>query len=321
MEEFIQQVSQAVASLDWEREPRGLYEPIAYTMASGGKRLRPTLCLIAADMFSPINQDVINAAMAIEVFHNFTLLHDDVMDRAATRRGKPSVHVRWNDNTAILSGDEMVIEAYTLLQEIRSDKLPSVLKAFNRMAREICEGQQYDMDFETRSDVTIRDYMEMIRLKTSVLLATALQLGALLGGASEADQAALYRYGINLGLAFQLQDDWLDVYGDPDTFGKAIGGDILCNKKTFMLLTAIQTAEGELKRELDYWFEEGTDRSQEKISAVTNIYNQLSVDKACQAEIRRYTEKALKELSQLNVDIKKKLTLTRLAEKLLVRKD
>ena len=222
-------INKEIESLNWQKEPRGLYEPIEYALASGGKRVRPTLALIAAEAIvngGLINGDAIEqtlpAALALEVFHNFTLLHDDVMDRAEVRRGRPTVHVKWNDNTAILSGDQMLIEAYKLLSNVPADKLPQVLKWFNEMATGICEGQQYDVDFEHMSQVTINDYMKMIELKTSVLLANAMRIGGYIAGATPVQQEALYQYGLHLGLAFQVQDDILDVYGDPKTFGKAI---------------------------------------------------------------------------------------------------
>ncbi|MBR1808560.1 MAG: polyprenyl synthetase family protein [Paludibacteraceae bacterium] len=314
-------VQQAIAELDWQREPRGLYEPIGYTLSAGGKRLRPSLAVIASDMFDGKREEVLPAALALEVFHNFTLLHDDVMDKASVRRGRPTVHVRWNENTAILSGDQMLIEAYSLLSKVRADVLPEVLRLFNKMATEICEGQQYDVDFETRDDVQIEDYMMMIRLKTSVLLANALQTGALIAGAGEADQTALYNYGIETGLAFQLQDDLLDVYGNPETFGKATGGDILCAKKTFMLLTAMQSASDRERNLLSRLLADKSMDSQEKIAAVTEIYTGLNVRQACEEEMKKHTDIALAELDKLSVSSEKKLILIKLAEKLLARKE
>ena len=225
-------VNAEIGKLDWSREPQGLYEPIGYTLAAGGKRVRPQLALLATKLFGGNEEDVLPAALALEVFHNFTLLHDDVMDKAQVRRGRPTVHVKWNANTAILSGDQMMIEAYKLLSQVPENKLATTLRLFNQMATEICEGQQYDVDFESREDVTIPEYMEMIRLKTSVLLATALRIGAYIAGATDEQQEQIYNYGIHLCLAFQIQDDMLDCYGDQATFGKAIGGDIAENKKT-----------------------------------------------------------------------------------------
>lgn len=311
-------IEKAIAALDWKRDPYGLYEPIEYTLASGGKRLRPRLVLLAAEMFGGKEKEVLPAALAIEVFHNFTLLHDDVMDNAAVRRGRPTVHVRWNDNTAILSGDQMVIEAYKLLGNVPADRLPQTLRLFNKMATEICEGQQYDMEFETREQVSIEEYMHMIRLKTSVLLATALQIGAYIAGASEAQQQALYEYGINIGSAFQIQDDILDVYGDPETFGKAIGGDICCNKKTYMLLTALQRADDETRAELEQWLQT-QDKPDEKIRAVTDIYIRTGAREVCETVMQLHTHEALSQLDTLPQNDATE-QLRKLAEKLAIRK-
>jgi geranylgeranyl diphosphate synthase type II len=318
-------INKAIESLDWSKEPQGLYEPIAYTLAAGGKRLRPTLALTAAEAIMNgglLNGDAIEntlpAALALEVFHNFTLLHDDVMDKAAVRRGRPTVHVKWNENTAILSGDQMLIEAYKLLSNVPADKLPQVLKWFNEMATGICEGQQYDVDFEHMSQVSIEDYMKMIELKTSVLLANAMRIGGYIAGADEAQQKALYQFGLHIGLAFQIQDDILDVYGDPKTFGKAIGGDICSNKKTFLLLTAMETADAESKAELLQWLM-ATDRNEEKIAAVTAIYNRLNVREAAEATMEEHTALALAQLDKLpQNEATEKLRV--LAEKLATRK-
>ena len=318
-------INKAIASLNWKREPAGLYAPIEYTLASGGKRLRPTLALIAAEAImngSLLNGDAIEntlpAALALEVFHNFTLLHDDVMDKAEVRRGRPTVHVKWNENTAILSGDQMLIEAYKLLSDVPADKLPQVLKWFNEMATGICEGQQYDVDFEHQSTVTIDEYMKMIELKTSVLIANALRIGGYIAGATKPQQEALYQYGLHIGLAFQIQDDILDVYGDPKTFGKAIGGDICCNKKTLLLLTAMETADAESKAELLQWLLV-TDRNEEKIAAVTHIYNRLGVREAAEAVMEQHTSIALTQLDLLPQN-KATEQLRELAEKLVTRK-
>ncbi len=311
-------VNKAIESLDWSKEPKGLYEPIAYTLSSGGKRLRPTLALIAAALFGGKEEDVLPAALALEVFHNFTLLHDDVMDRAAVRRGRPTVHVKWDDNTAILSGDQMLIEAYRLLSGVPADKLPQVLKWFNEMATGICEGQQYDVDFEHMDEVSIADYMKMIKLKTSVLLANALRTGGYIAGANEAQQQALYLFGLHIGLAFQIQDDILDVYGDPKTFGKAIGGDICCNKKTLLLLTALQTADAASRDELNQWLSVN-DRPEEKIAAVTALYNRLGVREAAEAVMEEHTALALKQLEQLPQNAACE-QLRQLAAKLITRK-
>ena len=298
-------INKAIESLRWDKEPRGLYEPIEYAMASGGKRLRPTLTLIAAE--SIVNGGLINgdaldhvlpAALALEVFHNFTLLHDDVMDRAEVRRGRATVHVQWNDNTAILSGDQMLIEAYKLLSDVPADKLPQVLKWFNEMATGVCEGQQYDVDFEHMSQVSIDDYMKMIKLKTSVLLAYAMRIGGYIAGATPDQQQALYDFGLHIGLAFQIQDDILDVYGDPKTFGKAIGGDICSNKKTILLLSALENADAESKAELLEWLLVN-DRKEEKIKGIRTIYDRLNVRETCEAVMEEHTAQALAQLDKL----------------------
>ena len=293
-------INNEILKLDWDREPYGLYEPIEYTLAAGGKRVRPQLAMIASQLFGGKDEDVLPAALALEVFHNFTLLHDDVMDKADVRRGRPTVHVKWNENTAILSGDQMLIEAYKLLSGVPADKLPKVLQLFNKMATEICEGQQYDVDFESQEQVTIDDYLKMIRLKTSVLLANALQTGAYIAGADEQAQEALYQFGINIGLAFQIQDDILDVWGDPATFGKAVGGDISCNKKTFVYLEAIRRLGNEAKgNELQQWYSQVLEDNTEKIAAVKEIFERLGVRAACEKVVEDYTQKALALLNQL----------------------
>ena len=234
---------QELRSMKWPREPRLLYEPIAYSLEEGGKRIRPVALLMACSAFRGGIDAAKPAAMAIEVFHNFTLLHDDIMDRSDMRRGKPAVHTRWNDNVAILSGDAMMIWAYRLLSQCDEAVLPQLLAVFTDVAVGVCEGQQYDMDFESRDDVTVEEYLRMIELKTAVLLAGALKIGALCGGAEPVQAELLYRFGIDLGMAFQLQDDLLDTYGDPAVFGKPVGGDILVGKKTYLLTTALKAAD------------------------------------------------------------------------------
>ena len=292
-------INNEISKLDWNREPYGLYEPIEYTLAAGGKRVRPQLAMIASQLFGGKDEEVLPAALALEVFHNFTLLHDDVMDKADVRRGRPTVHVKWNENTAILSGDQMLIEAYKLLSGVPADKLPKILQLFNKMATEICEGQQYDVDFESQEQVTIDDYLKMIRLKTSVLLANALQTGAYIAGADEQAQEALYQFGINIGLAFQIQDDILDVWGNPETFGKAVGGDISCNKKTFVALTAMQLADAATRQELKQWFSQTLTDNTEKIAAVKALYEQVNTRAKCEEAVERYTTQALYLLNQL----------------------
>ena len=318
-------VNKEILKLDWEREPKGLYAPIAYTLAAGGKRVRPQLAMIGSQLFGGKDEEVLPAALALEVFHNFTLLHDDVMDKAEVRRGRPTVHIQWNENTAILSGDQMMIEAYTLLSQVPERALVRVLQLFNKMATEICEGQQYDVDFEQKSDVTIEEYLMMIRLKTSVLLANALQIGAYIAGASEEEQQAVYQFGINIGLAFQIQDDILDVWGDPKTFGKAVGGDIACNKKTFVYLEAMRPRGAEAKgerlgarEELEDWYNQVLDDNKEKIARVKEIFEQLGVREVCEQVVRDYTQRALDILETLPQNEASE-ELRKLAEKLLVR--
>lgn len=285
-------INAEIGKLDWSREPKGLYEPIGYTLAAGGKRVRPQLAILAAQLFGGKVEDVLPAALALEVFHNFTLLHDDVMDKAQVRRGRPTVHVKWNENTAILSGDQMMIEAYKLLSQVPEKKLAKTLRLFNKMATEICEGQQYDVDFESRDDVTIPEYMEMIRLKTSVLLATALQIGAYIGYANDEQQKKIYEYGIHVGLAFQIQDDMLDCYGDEATFGKAIGGDIAENKKTYLWLTAAaKGAKDELAMRIE--------SREERFKRVMAVYKRLRVKAVAQKEIAKQTDAALACLEDL----------------------
>ena len=318
-------INKTISALDWNKEPRGLYEPIEYMLASGGKRLRPTLALIAAEAIvngGLINGDAIEhtipAALALEVFHNFTLVHDDVMDKAELRRGKPAVHVKWNDNTAILSGDQMMIEAYKLLSQVPAEKLPQVLKWFNEMATGVCEGQQLDVEYERMNQVSIDEYMKMIELKTSILIAYAMKIGGYIAGGTESQLQALYQYGLHIGLAFQIQDDVLDVYGDPKTFGKKIGGDICCNKKTMPLLMALEIADAESKAELLQWLM-ATDCDQQKIAAVTKIYNRLNVREDCEAVMEEHTSLALAQLDKLPVN-KATEQLRQLAEQLVTRK-
>ncbi|MBE6311758.1 MAG: polyprenyl synthetase family protein [Bacteroidales bacterium] len=312
-------IEQALTAIDWTTEPRNLYEPIGYTLAAGGKRIRPTLVLMACDLWNGDKKEALPAALAVEIFHNFTLLHDDLMDNADMRRGKPTVHKKWDANTAILSGDAMTIKAYEMLERIPERHLKKCLHLFTKMALEICEGQQYDIDFESRSDVSAEEYLNMIRLKTAVLLGSALKIGATLADAPEHDAELLYNFGINIGMAFQLKDDLLDVYGDPETFGKKTGGDILCNKKTFMLIAAQKQATGAVKNELEKWLSAHDYIPKEKIAAVTAIYDKLSIKAICEKKMDEYYSLALKNLAEISVDNNKKTPLKELAEKLMKR--
>jgi geranylgeranyl diphosphate synthase type II len=314
-------INNEILQLNWKREPYGLYEPIEYTLAAGGKRVRPQLAMIACELFGGKAEEIAPAAMALEVFHNFTLLHDDVMDHAEVRRGRPTVHIKWNENTAILSGDQMLIEAYKLLSGVPADKLPTILQLFNKMATEICEGQQYDVDFESQEHVAIEEYLKMIRLKTAVLLATALKMGSYIAGASTEQQDMLYEFGIHIGLAFQIQDDILDVWGNPETFGKAVGGDISCNKKTFVYLEAMR--RGGERREgerLEEWYSQVLEDNTEKIAAVKEIFERLGVRAACEKVVEDYTQKALALLNQLPQNQATE-QLRKLADKLNTRKN
>ena len=318
--ELTEKVTTALEQLPYDRQPQGLYAPIKYVLSLGGKRIRPVLMLMAYNMYREDVDRIMPVALGLEVYHNFTLLHDDLMDRADVRRGKPCVHKVWNDNTAILSGDNMLVMAYQMMSRCPSSALPSVISIFTETALQIDEGQQYDMEFEQRTDVTEREYLEMIRLKTSVLLACALQIGALLGGASEADAQALYAYGEKVGLAFQLQDDYLDVYGDFETFGKAIGGDILCNKKTFMLINALAHAPEHLRTELQGWLAATEYDPAEKIEAVRHIYTQVGVDQMAKERISFYIAQAEDALRALPIAEERKEILRQWTEQLLGRK-
>ena len=318
--ELTEKVTTALEQLPYDRQPQGLYAPIKYVLSLGGKRIRPVLMLMAYNMYREDVDRIMPVALGLEVYHNFTLLHDDLMDRADVRRGKPCVHKVWNDNTAILSGDNMLVMAYQMMSRCPSSALPSVISIFTETALQIDEGQQYDMEFEQRTDVTEREYLEMIRLKTSVLLACALQIGALLGGASEADAQALYAYGEKVGLAFQLQDDYLDVYGDFETFGKAIGGDILCNKKTFMHINALAHAPEHLRSELQGWLAATEYDPAEKIEAVRHIYTQVGVDQMAKEQISFYIAQAEDALRALPIAEERKEILRQWTEQLLGRK-
>lgn len=300
--------------------PKGLYEPIEYTMRLGGKRLRPQLLINAAQMFGAEADRVAPAAVAVETFHNFTLLHDDLMDRAPLRRGQATVHSKWNANVAILSGDTMLAIAWRHLLQLRCDNLQQILTTFNETAIGVMEGQQYDMEFESRHDVSIDEYMEMIRLKTAILLAGALKIGALCANAPETEIERLYRFGIHLGLAFQLQDDLLDAYGDTATFGKKTGQDILDNKKTFLPLKALQTGNAEQTERLRNLFSSTTNLpDEEKIAQVLALYNQLDIRQHTQEEIDRQFAIANESLDAIALPNERKASLQKMAQALLGR--
>ena len=312
-----QRVQHALTSYDWGMDPTTLSDPVEYVISLGGKRLRPVLCLLACKLYSDDASIALKAAMGLEVFHNFTLLHDDIMDRADTRRGQMTVHKRWNDSAAILSGDAMLIKAYQLVGEVPQSVAPAVSRLFSQTAMEVCEGQQLDMDYEQRSDVTISDYLRMIRLKTAVLLAASLKMGALLGGADTFNQDKLYEFGLQLGLAFQLRDDYLDAFGDPKLFGKKTGGDIACNKKTYLLITALQRAQGEDRTELlDALALSSPEQREEKIRRVLAVYRKVGVQEATLEAIRKYDDLAMACVYSLDLEDDAKELLGRIASDL-----
>ena len=294
--EILNKVNEYLDSLPYERKPETLYAPIKYVLSMGGKRIRPTLMLLAYNMYKDDPETILSSACALETYHNYTLLHDDLMDNADLRRGHQTVHKKWDANTAILSGDSMLVLAYQRMSQCDVTKLKPVLDLFTETALQIGEGQQYDMDFENRNDVTEDEYIEMIRLKTSVLLACALKIGAILADASMEDADNLYKFGEQIGLAFQLQDDFLDVYGDTRVFGKAIGGDIMNNKKTYMLINAMQKAEGADKEELEFWLGNKSAYPGEKIAGVTGIYDRLDIGQICLDAVAEYSRKAVEAL-------------------------
>lgn len=295
-----------------------LYEPVKYIFDLGGKRMRPALMLSACDLFGGDVTEAINPAIGVEVFHNFTLMHDDIMDEAPLRRGEKSVHTNWHTNNAILSGDVMFVMGYQLMCKVRPEILPDVLAVFSKTAIEVCEGQQFDMDFETRNDVSIDEYIEMIRLKTSVLLAGSLKIGGIIAGAKREDLDRIYRFGEQIGIAFQLRDDLLDVYGDADKFGKQVGGDILANKKTYLMLKAFEAADERQRQQLNELAASKSD-PEGKVRETMEIYDQLSVRGKTESVMQQYFENAMNELGALNVPQERKSELTRFAELLLVR--
>ncbi len=317
--EILQKVNDCIDNLRYDRKPFSLYEPMQYVLSIGGKRIRPVLMLLSYNLWKEHPEDILMPAIGLETYHNYTLLHDDLMDNADMRRGHETVHRRWDANKAILSGDSMLVLAYQHMQHVPADKLPAVLELFTVTALEIGEGQEYDMSFETRSDVTEDEYIEMIRLKTSVLLACAMKIGALLAGAPQEDADLMYQLGEKIGLAFQLQDDLLDVYGDPKVFGKAIGGDITSNKKTYMLINAVNRANAQQRKELEQWIGAKEFNRQEKVAAVTRLYDEIGIRQLCEEKINYYFEQASQTLSQINVPAEKKQFIRSYMDELLHR--
>ena len=318
-EELQDIISAAFNRASFRFEPSSLYNPIEYMMDLGGKRLRPLLTLMSCDMFGGEIENALAPAIGLELFHNFTLLHDDIMDVAPLRRGRETVYKKWNTNSAILSGDTLFVMAYEYVTKTNSSLLPEVLELFNDTARKVCEGQQYDMDYEHRTDVSIEDYIRMIRLKTAVLIACSLKLGAIIAGAPAGDADLIYTFGEHLGLAFQLQDDYLDVFGEVKKFGKEIGNDIVTNKKTFLYLKAFELAKAESLEKLNEHFHKNTIKQAEKINMITGIYRELHIDAMTRLLIDDYFSKALAVLSDISIEEGKKKFLLELAGQMVNR--
>ncbi|WP_277487728.1 polyprenyl synthetase family protein [Catalinimonas alkaloidigena] len=321
VQEYIKKINQKLQHHKFGDQPGELYEPIRYILNLGGKRLRPVLTLLAYQLYHEhiSEEKVLGPALAVEVFHNFTLMHDDIMDRAPLRRGEPTVHKQWNENIAILSGDVMMVKAYELLIGVEQDKLLGVLKAFNQCAAEVCEGQQWDMNFESRQEVSEEEYLMMIKQKTAVLLGFSLQLGGMLAGADAKDCQHLYDFGVNIGVSFQLKDDLLDVYADQAKFGKQVGGDIIVNKKTFLLIKALEKADSQQKSELQRWLYKEAFDKEEKVSAVKVIYDQLNIRALTEQKMNEFFDIGLQKLQQINVKPDKKEILRHFAENLMAR--
>lgn len=312
-------INKAIADTKYTEKPVELYEPISYLMELGGKRMRPVLVLVSTELFGGDVYKALDAAIGIELFHNFTLMHDDIMDKAPLRRGKLTVHVKWSENVAILSGDVMFVEAYKMMIKVEDQILREVLDIFSATASGVCQGQQADMNFELREDVSIEEYLHMIKQKTAVLLAGSMQIGALIGGAEQNQSRLIYEFGENLGLAFQLQDDILDVYGDPEKFGKQVGGDILANKKTFLLIKAKELAIRNRNADLGKWLNGTSYDAAEKIKAITSIYDNFGVRKLAELQMEEFVMMALAALDKIPAKNDTKALLKSFAESLLVR--
>ena len=318
-EELLKKVNAALEALPYDRKPSTLYDPIKYVLSLGGKRVRPVLMLLAYNLFKDDPERIMTQAIGLETYHNFTLLHDDLMDQADMRRGHRTVHKRWNPNQAILSGDTMLLQAFDRIADCEVDKLKDVFNTFLITTYEVGEGQQLDVEYETRDDVKEEDYIEMIRLKTSVLIACATKIGAILAGASKEDQDNLYKFGEQIGLAFQLQDDLLDVYGDPKVFGKNIGGDITSNKKTYMLINALNLANEKQRQELKKWIAAKDFDRNEKVKAVTKLYDEIGIRQLCERKMDEYYDRALEYLAKVNVAEERKKELKAYAAEMMTR--
>ncbi|MGL2962398.1 polyprenyl synthetase family protein [Flavobacterium sp. RSB2_4_14] len=312
-------VSAHFKALSFDKEPKNLYEPIQYILSLGGKRLRPVLTLMATEVFDADCKKALSAATAVEVFHNFSLIHDDIMDDAPLRRGNETVHEKWNINTGILSGDAMLILAYQFFENYEPKVFRELAKLFSKTALEVCEGQQYDVDFETRDDVTIAEYLKMIEYKTAVLVGAAMKMGAIVAETSEEHANLIYDFGLNLGLAFQLQDDYLDAFGNPETFGKQVGGDIIENKKTYLYLKALEFASADKKEQLLHLFSIQPNDNRDKIASVKEIFNQTGASKATQTAIAEFTSKAFAKLEKMQIGDDKKEILKAFGENLMNR--
>lgn len=317
--ELLEIVNHYLDSLAYDRKPASLYEPIKYVLDLGGKRIRPILMLLSYNLYKDNPQEILSSACALETYHNYTLLHDDLMDEAPLRRGQQTVHMKWNANQAILSGDSMLVLAYERLAKCDTKHLEAVLSLFTETALQIGEGQQYDMEFEMRNDVAVEEYIEMIRLKTSVLLACATKMGAILADATQEDAENLYKFGEQIGLAFQLQDDYLDVYGDAKVFGKKIGGDIVSNKKTYMLITAFNQANTGQRAELENWINKKDFNTEEKIVAITRLYNEIGIDKLAKEKMNFYYEQGKNFLDAVKLPDERKEALAEYAAKMMKR--
>jgi len=312
-------VSQRIKEQKYSKFPEELYDPLDYIMSLGGKRMRPVLVLLAHHLYSDNHEEVLDAAIAVETFHNFSLIHDDIMDAAPIRRGQPTVHEKWNQNTAILSGDVMLVKAYEHFVNYPKEILPDLLKLFNKTAIEVCEGQQIDMMFETQNNVTVEEYIHMIELKTAVLLGCSLEIGAIVAKAPAEEAQMLYEFGRLMGIAFQLQDDFLDVYANPEKFGKQVGGDIIANKKTFLWIEAHTLAKNEQLAELKHWENIKVFKAEDKVSAVTKIYNDLNIPQLTEKKIKQYADQAFAILDKVKGKESVKALLKKLSEELLVR--
>lgn len=313
-------ISSHLLTISTEREPRNLYEPIAYILSLGGKRMRPVLTLMTAEIFNADYKKALAAATAVEVFHNFSLIHDDIMDDAPLRRGNETVHEKWDLNTGILSGDAMLILAYQYFEYYQPNIFQSLAKLFSKTALEVCEGQQWDVDFEQRDDVTISEYLKMIEYKTAVLVGAAMKMGAIVAETSEENANLIYDFGLNLGIAFQLQDDYLDAFGDPETFGKQVGGDIIENKKTYLYQKAMEFAAIDEKEQLQHLFSIQPNDTTDKVTSVKEIFNRTGASKATQEAIKNYTYKAFERLELMDIATEKKAVLKAFGENLMMRK-